>query len=899
VTRERLQRLRLLLGEALALPDAEREAFVAEAAANDGAIGAELVALLAAAQADDARFEPLLAEAPDEAPLAADQRLGPWRLVERLGTGGMGEVWLAARADGAYAHEVAIKLPRTSARGPTAFARFERERALLAELEHPGIARLIDGGWTPTGRPWLAMERVEGRAIDEHAAALGLSARERVRLLVAACRALAAAHRSRIVHRDLKPSNVLVRADGVVVIVDFGIAAALDRAPTPALAYLATPRYSAPEQLRGEPATTAVDVWSLAVLGRELLGTGADDDLRAVFAAATEPDAGKRTPSADALAADLQRWLDDEPVLARPPSALHRLRLWRRRAPKTVAAVAALAIAVLGLLATTTTLWRAERAERQRAATAQAAQAQRFAQVRELVNHLVFGVHDRIATLPGAVPVRAFVLERAEQHLALLAADAEQDAALAREWIGAQLRLAEVRGTRQRGHVGDQAGAMRSATAAVLLATAWQQRQPTEESWARLVARGRWLTGDLQRALGRLQDARAEYEAARALLPDTGRGGDDTCRLRGVLELQLAKVELAQGAAERALVRLASAVTDLDALVAKLPDEREARRDGALARSEQGYALSQLGRDAEAAAAWTTAHEQLTALVAAHPSDAQLARDLLEVEIELAVAASGPDAPMRAERALAAARAQLAADTANVMAQRTLQRALLRTARAAAARRDHALAAARYREAEPLLVATHALLAEDHATRIDLAEALIGRAEADRTRGAGDDVAHAFEAGLALLDADAALAAGDHFTGNLLTMAWVGLANLELAGSDLPAARRRIEPWCARAAAWAERFPDLPWPLRHLGAFEYAFGTLCEALAADAARPVASRLADLQSARDAFARGLAAAERLAAAGRLRGADAAIPGFFAKDLARVDAARAELVARQDH
>lgn len=902
MTPERLQRLRTLLGDALALPEAERPPFVAAATAGDPGLRDELQALLAAAVRDDDLLEPLLLPVAEDPGLAVGQRIGAWRVVSKLGAGGMGEVWLAERADGVYSQRVAIKVPRKVSRGPTTFARFERERSLLAGLEHPGIARLVDGGLTGDGRPWLAMEYVEGRAIDLHCAVHGLDAKSRVQLLVAACRALAAAHRSRIVHRDLKPGNVLVRDDGQVVLVDFGIAAALDSSPTAAVAYLATPRYCAPEQLDGAPATTAVDVFSLAVVGRELLGDDVDDDLRAVFAAATAADPAARTPSADSLAAELQRWLDHWPVAARPATTWHSLRLWGRRAPRTVAAVAALLVSVLASLAASTLSWRAERAARERATAAQVAQAQRYAQVRALVGDLVTGVHDRIATLPGAVPVRAFVIERAEQHLALLSADAAGDAELAHEIIGAHLRLAEVRGARTLGHAADYDGALRSVAAGIGLAEDWRRRRPHEALWSLRLADGRRLQGDLLRASGDTSTARREYSSVHELLAAVQEEdlASQRDRLAAVVLLQLGKLDAAVGASDAALGKLEAAQDRLAALAAASPTDPVLRRDMALARSERGYVLAQLGRYAEASAAWSAALAVVAEDLAARPNDAQLARDRLEFEIErtFADAQAGRPAAEPCERALHDARALCVADVGNVLAERLLHRALLRAARLARCEGRAELSAARYREAELLLHTMHSALPGDHAVRLDLAEARIGGAEAERVRGVVEGVEAAFEAGLSLLDAESALAAGDHLAGNLLTMAWVGLAHLALAAGDLALARERFERWHRPTLAWAERFPDLPWPLRHSCVFEAGFGSACEQTAADSTMSIADRRGLLQTALAAFTRGLHTAERLGAAARLAGPDRAMPTLFAHDVARIEGALRALLAPEE-
>jgi len=215
LTRERARWLRRALGDALALPQDERAEYLRTTAGSDTEFQRELRTLLADAQSDDPCFDSIFAaELPEEAVLRAGELLGPWRLRVELGHGGMEDVWLAERTDGSYEQRLAIKFPRARVATALSFARFERERALIAQLEHPGIARVVDGGWTTSGRPWFAMEYVEGAPVDVHVARLNLDARARIGLVSAAAAIVAAAHQRGIVHRDLKPSNVLVRADG-------------------------------------------------------------------------------------------------------------------------------------------------------------------------------------------------------------------------------------------------------------------------------------------------------------------------------------------------------------------------------------------------------------------------------------------------------------------------------------------------------------------------------------------------------------------------------------------------------------------------------------------------------------------------------------------------------------
>src|SRR5690606_27654084 len=197
---------------------------------------------------------------------------GPYRLVERIGYGGMGVVYRAERDDGHFAQTVAIKLVRTGVVTPDLLQRFRAERQILARLQHDGIARLLDGGVTREGVPYLAMEHVSGLPITAHCDTAGLSIEERLRLFLRVCSAVHFAHQNLVVHRDLKPSNILVTADGSVKLLDFGIAKLLDAgtdvagAVTGTMLPVLTPDYASPEQVRGEPVTTSTDLYALGLL---------------------------------------------------------------------------------------------------------------------------------------------------------------------------------------------------------------------------------------------------------------------------------------------------------------------------------------------------------------------------------------------------------------------------------------------------------------------------------------------------------------------------------------------------------------------------------------------------------------------------------------------------------
>ncbi len=346
---------------------------------------------------------------PFRSPHAPGQSVGPWRIVKQIGEGGMGAVYHAARADGAYARDVALKLLSPSAmltESGSLSERLNAERRILARLEHPGISRLYDGGVTPEGIPYLAMELVDGAPITE--AARDLSVRERVRLLIDACSAVAYAHGRLVIHRDIKPSNLHVTTDGQVKLLDFGVASLLERDGGEALLTAPralTPAYASPEQVRGGDITTATDVYALGVLLFELLArqrpynlsgvTAAEaerivcetptpeasgaaplsdrraiaGDLDTIVAKALEKDPARRYASAAALGEDLQRHLDDIPITARRASRAYRARLFVRRHRAGVASAAAVALALIAGLAGTA--WQAN-AARTEAATSEA-----------------------------------------------------------------------------------------------------------------------------------------------------------------------------------------------------------------------------------------------------------------------------------------------------------------------------------------------------------------------------------------------------------------------------------------------------------------------------------------------------------------------------------------------
>ncbi len=288
LTPERWKHVRALFEDALARPRPARDAFVEQASGEDVPLRDEVLSLLRAHEQAGTTFDRQLQAVPEDfagppaAPVPdepdAPEQVGPWRLLRPLGRGGMGSVYLAVRADDAYRQEVAVKLLHLGLRSAELVRRFRTERQILANLVHPGIARLLDGGSTPDGRPYLTMEYVDGVPIDRYCDQRRLDLRARLRLFQKVCAAVHFAHQNLVVHRDLKPGNVLVSAEGEPTLLDFGIAKmlsaddALDTlVATRAAERPMTPEYASPEQVRGEPITTASDIYALGVILYELL----------------------------------------------------------------------------------------------------------------------------------------------------------------------------------------------------------------------------------------------------------------------------------------------------------------------------------------------------------------------------------------------------------------------------------------------------------------------------------------------------------------------------------------------------------------------------------------------------------------------------------------------------
>jgi non-specific serine/threonine protein kinase/serine/threonine-protein kinase len=436
---------------------------------------------------------PILSALRSEPDRRLGARLDSWQLSSVIGSGGMGTVYLANRADRDFTQQAAVKVIAAGRLSRSSERRFREERQILARLEHPHVARLIDGGVAPDGSPYLVMEYVEGTPID--AWARGVDLRDRLRMFHDVCLAVQFAHQNLVIHCDLKPANILVTREGAPKLLDFGIARFLERQgeETRTLLHPMTPDYASPEQVRGLQPGTSSDIYSLGVMlyelatGRrpyqlrgkpldEVLATVCESeiekpstgsvDLDAIIWKALQKETQRRYQSVDKLAEDIERYLEGRPVSAQPDTFFYRARKFASRRALPLAAVCAvLVVAGAGVFSTVAQSRRAER---------------RFNDVRALAHSLLFDLYDSISALPGSLPARRQVVSRAQQYLDSLSREANGDSTLTRELVESYRRLALVRGAPYAANLGDSAGALESLRKAQALMEAEAVRYPND-----------------------------------------------------------------------------------------------------------------------------------------------------------------------------------------------------------------------------------------------------------------------------------------------------------------------------------------------------------------------------------------------------------------------------------
>ena len=531
---DRFEQIEKLFHEAIELPQGDRAAFLDRACQAGTPLREEVDLLLSAAlvaQGNPAWQSGAIA---NEANLIGAEHdateFDRYRLLERIGAGGMGVVYKAVRSEDDISQTVAIKIVHAMPRDEMAQARFAQERRILARLEHPNIARLIDAGATPGGLPFLVMEYVDGVALTDYLAAAGLSARAVLQLFRKICSAVSCTHRNLIIHRDLKPANILMTPAGEPKLLDFGVATLTDGSAlrTKTGAGALTPEYASPEQVRGEPVGASSDIYTLGVLLYQMLtgkypyrqttsaldlaqaitaepplalnsgGKRFDSDLETIVSMALRKEPDRRYGSVEQFSLDVQKYLDGYPVSARPDTPGYRVRKFVRRHRFGIAAAALVLVAITGGVAAT--LREASIANR------------RFTEVRTLANTYLFEIHDAIKDLPGATPVRRLVVKRALESLARLSKERGNDRALGLELAAAYSKTAQIQGGAVEASLGDRPGAVASYKTAVAILEPLASALPRDMDAGRELAKD---YADLSSLLTFMGDLKGSAEYAR------------------------------------------------------------------------------------------------------------------------------------------------------------------------------------------------------------------------------------------------------------------------------------------------------------------------------------------------------------------------------------------------
>ncbi len=635
-----LERLKEIFHSARELPFGEREAFLTGACGSDEQLRREIDALLESDRAaDDFIADPparLVADAFGGSfePSDAGRMVGQYKLLECIGAGGMGSVYLAERADQQFQMQVAIKLIKRGMDTDSVLRRFQHERQILASLEHPNIARLLDGGTTEDGVPYFVMEYIEGHRIDRYAEEHRLSISERLELFRHVCGAVSYAHQRLVVHRDLKPSNILVTPAGVPKLLDFGIAKIIqpndseDTLPTVTAVPIMTPEYASPEQIEGAPATTLSDVYSLGAVLYELLAgrppyrlrnrspqeigkaistaqiekpsavvSRPEDarrlrgDLDNIVRMAMRKETQRRYRSVEQFSEDIRRHLAGRPVVAQPDTFSYRSGKFLRRNRLAVSAAALLFLTLVG--GVVATAWQARRAtiQEHRARAEQARAERRFNDVRKLANSVLFDYHDAIKDLPGATKVRERLVKDALNYLDSLAAEAHGDPALQRELAAAYERVGDVRGGVSGGNLGDLAGALESYTKALRIRETLLALNPSDIQARRDLAGSRQKIGERLVDTGETSNGLEHLRKARTLYLDLIREepADDDLQLKFADTCnKLGSALKSRGDLDGAIEQFRAALAICERLAVNNPREQRYRR--ALWSSHQGMA---------------------------------------------------------------------------------------------------------------------------------------------------------------------------------------------------------------------------------------------------------------------------------------------------------------------
>jgi serine/threonine protein kinase len=694
MTPEQWQKVKEIFHSALECETGQRRIFLDRACADDQELRAEVETLLAEEAGLGSFIEAPAAEVPSNLLRANQQepgeghRIGTYKVIRKLGHGGMGAVYLALRDDDEFKKQVAIKLVKRGMDTEFILSRFRHERQILASFDHPNIARLLDGGTTEDGLPYFVMEYIDGTPIDEYCDRGRLDTAARLKLFRQVCSAVQYAHQNLVVHRDIKPGNILVTAEGVPKLLDFGIAKILNPEmyassaiqPTATALRMMTPNYASPEQVRGEPITTASDVYSLGVILYELL-TGhrpyhvrsrLPHDIARVICEQepekpstavtrveeiTEPESGEVVSLTPEL---VSRTRDSQPGKLRRQLrgdldniALMALRKEPQRRYSSVsqfaediqryleghpviarkdtvayrgikfirrhkAGVATVLLVAASLLGgTIVSVRQAQIAER------------RFEDLQQLTSYFL-EFHDVIEDIPGATPARQALLEQTVGSLDRLAREAADNVSLKQDLASAYLKVGDVRGRPGYANLGNKAGALESYTKSLAIREALLKDDPGNTLARREQAITHDRVGDLLRTIGDTSRAVQHYHQSLALRRSLAADKND---LQTQIDLatsyqRIGDIEAMTGRRVEALENQRQALAIFEQAVAARPDDKRVKRDLFIGHVKMGDRLAGTGDKISALERYQTALQIAVSISAADPDNARAKREL-------------------------------------------------------------------------------------------------------------------------------------------------------------------------------------------------------------------------------------------------------------------------------
>lgn len=510
---EEWSKIKSVFNQILDLSEDEYESFLAN---YDQNIRSEVRELLKShKKAENFIAEPALVDLGITDDILIGKQIDNYRIIEKIGAGGMGNVYLAERLNSDFKQKVALKIIKRGMDSEAIIKRFATERKILSRLKHPNIAELLDGGISSEGQPYFVMEFIDGKSVTAYCRENNVSLEKRLKIFRQISLAVEYAHRNLIIHRDLKPSNILVTNEGIPKLLDFGIAKLLsdeESEITITQNKIFTPEYASPEQILSKPVTTSADTYSLGIILYEILSGGRpyqtsgktydeivkivcdspitrpseaitktnsfetqeqnifskeaksiSGDLDNIVLKTLRKEPAERYGSVQQLAEDIERYLKGLPVLARPQTLKYRFEKYVKRHKAGVLAAGLVLVSLIG--GTSIATWQAITAKR-----AQNHAEMRFNQVREIANTVLFDYYDKVKELPGTIELRQKMVSDTVKYLDNLAAEDDNYISLKRELVKAYDKVSEVQFGLVNGNIGDSSGALESAKKALELA---------------------------------------------------------------------------------------------------------------------------------------------------------------------------------------------------------------------------------------------------------------------------------------------------------------------------------------------------------------------------------------------------------------------------------------------